>query len=545
MISVFLVEDEIVMREGIRNNINWASEGYDFVGEAGDGELAYPMIRDLKPDIVITDIRMPFMDGLELSRLIKKDLPSTRIIILSGYDDFSYAREAISIGVTDYLLKPISGTQLLEAIGKVSDGIKAEQDQQIFMERYRKEREENRILEKRMLFRDLVAGGRSMPEILDKGKALGINLVAGAYGIVMFQVRLSDENNVEGQITESYSESIESITSFLRDKFENESQDVQVYEQLGGVFVFLVLGKDRSATSQNVEKLLADLEAMMADKTGLHYYAGIGCVVDRVREIGRSYDSANKAFAHRFLYDTSMVFDGQNEQDDDRKSPGINIDEIDIGKLDRRIVMSFLRNGSLEEIGHFVEDFVENTGRGNFKSLIFRQYISVDLYITVVSFLESIGYSKEEISGSLGDIGDGQSSLDDTKETEKYINDILQNALEMRNKVSDSRYSSLINGARNYIFDHYSDEDISLNQVAASVNISPNHFSSVFKKETGETFIEFLTRVRMDKAKELLTATDMKASEIGYTIGYRDPHYFSYIFKKTQNITPRQYREKE
>ena len=158
MISVFLVEDEIVMREGIRNNINWASNGYEFVGEAGDGELAYPMIRDLKPDIVITDIRMPFMDGLELSRLIKKELPSTRIIILSGYDDFQYAREAISIGVTDYLLKPISGAQLLEAIDKVSDGIKAEQDQQRFMERYRKEREENRILEKRVLFRELVAG---------------------------------------------------------------------------------------------------------------------------------------------------------------------------------------------------------------------------------------------------------------------------------------------------------------------------------------------------------------------------------------------------
>ena len=123
MISVFLVEDEIVMREGIRNNINWASNGYEFVGEAGDGELAYPMIRDLKPDIVITDIRMPFMDGLELSRLIKKELPSTRIIILSGYDDFQYAREAIIIGVTDYLLMPISGAQLLVAIDKVSDGI--------------------------------------------------------------------------------------------------------------------------------------------------------------------------------------------------------------------------------------------------------------------------------------------------------------------------------------------------------------------------------------------------------------------------------------
>lgn len=543
MISVFLVEDEIVMREGIRSNINWSAEGYKFVGEAGDGELAYPMIRDLKPDIVITDIRMPFMDGLELSRLIKKELPSTRIIILSGYDDFQYAREAISIGVTDYLLKPISGAQLLEAIGKVSDGIKAEQDQLRFMERYKKEREENRILEKRVLFRQLVAGALSMPEILNKGKALGINLAAGAYGIVMFQIKVSDESRGEGQITESYSESIEKITSVIRDKY-NSKEGIQVYEQLGGVFVFLVLGRDRQETADSMDGLLGDLEDMMSDKSGINYYAGTGCVVDRIREVGRSYESASKAFAHRFLYDSSRVFDGHCNTDQAAESAPINMDEIDIGKLDRRIVTSFLNNGSSEELLHFVEDFVDNTGKGNFQSLIFRQYISVDLYFTVVSFLESIGYSRDEITEKLGNIGDGQSSQVDTEKTKDYIHDILSKALEMRDKVCDSRYSSLINSARSYIYDHYSDEDISLNQVAASVNISPNHFSSVFKKETGETFIEFLTRVRMDKAKELLETTDLKAQEIGYKIGYRDPHYFSYIFKKTQNITPRQYRDK-
>lgn len=543
MISVFLVEDEIVMREGIRSNINWSAEGYKFVGEAGDGELAYPMIRDLKPDIVITDIRMPFMDGLELSRLIKKELPSTRIIILSGYDDFQYAREAISIGVTDYLLKPISGAQLLEAIGKVSDGIKAEQDQLRFMERYKKEREENRILEKRVLFRQLVAGALSMPEILNKGKALGINLAAGAYGIVMFQIKVSDESRGEGQITESYSESIEKITSVIRDKY-NSKEGIQLYEQLGGVFVFLVLGRDRQETADSMDGLLGDLEDMMSDKSGINYYAGTGCVVDRIREVGRSYESASKAFAHRFLYDSSRVFDGHSNTDQAAESAPINMDEIDIGKLDRRIVTSFLNNGSSEELLHFVEDFVDNTGKGNFQSLIFRQYISVDLYFTVVSFLESIGYSRDEITEKLGNIGDGQSSQGDTDKTKDYIHDILSKALEMRDKVCDSRYSSLINSARSYIYDHYSDEDISLNQVAASVNISPNHFSSVFKKETGETFIEFLTRVRMDKAKELLETTDLKAQEIGYKIGYRDPHYFSYIFKKTQNITPRQYRDK-
>ena len=123
MLKVFLVEDEVVMRNGIKNNIPWEQEGFEFAGEASDGELAYPLIKKEKPDILITDIRMPFMDGLELSRLVKKELPQIKIIILSGYNEFDYAKTAINIGVTDYLLKPISSAKLLEAVKKVADMI--------------------------------------------------------------------------------------------------------------------------------------------------------------------------------------------------------------------------------------------------------------------------------------------------------------------------------------------------------------------------------------------------------------------------------------
>jgi two-component system response regulator YesN len=113
MLKVFLVEDEVVVREGMKNNIHWEKEGFIFVGEASDGELAYPLIQKTRPDILITDIKMPFMDGLELSRLVKQEMPDVKIIVLSGYDEFEYAKEGISIGITDYLVKPISGSQLL------------------------------------------------------------------------------------------------------------------------------------------------------------------------------------------------------------------------------------------------------------------------------------------------------------------------------------------------------------------------------------------------------------------------------------------------
>ena len=129
MIKIFLVEDEIAIRKGIKNSIDWGKEGYEFVGEAGDGELAYPMILKTKPDILITDIKMPFMDGLQLSKLVRKELPATKILILSGYDEFEYAKEAIKLQVAEYLLKPISSAKLLDVLAQVKEVIRQEQEE--------------------------------------------------------------------------------------------------------------------------------------------------------------------------------------------------------------------------------------------------------------------------------------------------------------------------------------------------------------------------------------------------------------------------------
>ena len=149
MLKVFLVEDEFVIREGIKNNTDWKAHGYEFCGEAGDGELAYPMIQRLRPDIVITDIRMPFMDGLELSRLIRRELPDIEIIILSGYQEFEYAKEAIKLGVAQYLSKPINGEELLAELEELSAKIEEKRRATQIRERYLKEMEENTLRERK------------------------------------------------------------------------------------------------------------------------------------------------------------------------------------------------------------------------------------------------------------------------------------------------------------------------------------------------------------------------------------------------------------
>ena len=189
MLKVFLAEDEFIIREGIKNNIDWQAHGYEFCGEASDGELAFPLIQKTRPDILITDIKMPFVDGLALSRLVKKELPETEIIILSGYEEFDYAKEAIQIGVARYLLKPINGETLLQEIDSVAEIILGKQKEKEIREKYQKEMEENSLRDQMDLFQHLVTGDCSMEELLSVADKLDLKIMAPWYSIVLLKIQ--------------------------------------------------------------------------------------------------------------------------------------------------------------------------------------------------------------------------------------------------------------------------------------------------------------------------------------------------------------------
>lgn len=188
MLNVFLVEDESIIRETLRDTVPWSQCGYTFVGEAGDGEMALPLIRKTKPDVLITDIRMPFMDGLSLSRLVLQEFPKMKIIIISGFDDFEYARQAISVGVERYLLKPITKNALLTVLQEVRDKIEGEQAQQSYLDQFHREGQEYEQYARRRFFERVVAGQLSVGQIYDQAEKLDIDLRAQCYTIAFFSL---------------------------------------------------------------------------------------------------------------------------------------------------------------------------------------------------------------------------------------------------------------------------------------------------------------------------------------------------------------------
>lgn len=535
-IKVFLVEDEMVIRRGIKNSIDWEKEGYIFCGEASDGELAYPMIIKEKPDILITDIRMPFMDGLELCKLVKKELPNIKILILSGYDEFDYAKEAIRLGVTEYLLKPISSGKLLEALNGVSESIRREKEDKDLVRKYMEEMRENTEHEKQKFFEQMIVGNLSMADALETGKKYEMNLSAGMYNLLLFRFTLGEENRKSGELLGEAEYAIEKLTERLE----------YVFEFQRGVegWAFLLMADNEEQMSERVKELSKDLEEIMKNYSTIAYFGGIGQPVARLRELEESFREAERALAARFTMELNRII----SVEDIRMAQNVDtLDDIEItsfGEIEktRTMLEKFLNNGAEDEIDEFVDVYINELPEENLKSVLMRQYIIMDAYIVMMSFCEKIEGIEGEMQAQSEELKNSMKTIQTLEEIKNYIRMLLKKIIGVRDTISGRRYSDIIEIAKDQIRKTYMSDEISLNTIAAEVGMSPSYFSSVFSKEMGKTFVEYLTEIRMDRAKELLMCSSMKTSEIGYEVGYEDPHYFSYIFKKTQNCTPKEFR---
>lgn len=215
MLKVFMVEDEAIIREGLRDFIPWQQYGYTLVGDAADGEQALPLIRKLKPDVLITDIKMPFMDGLALSKLVSKEFPNIKIIIISGYDDFEYARQAIRIGVEQYLLKPITKAMLIKTLQEVQEKIRNEQEQKDYLEKFRSEMQEYEQFSRRRFFEQIVAGALSVEEIYERAQRLNLDVHAQCYNLVLYSIQAGVRNMPGGALDEELLRAEESLAQFF------------------------------------------------------------------------------------------------------------------------------------------------------------------------------------------------------------------------------------------------------------------------------------------------------------------------------------------
>ena len=543
MLKIFLAEDEVVVRETIKRMIPWEELGFELVGEAADGEMALPLLIRQQPDLLITDIKMPFMDGLTLARLAKKEIPGLKVVILSGYDDFNYAKQAIGIGVEDYLLKPITKNALIERLSEIRSRYEHEKTQKEYYEKFQREMQAYEKNSSRDFFEALVGGSMDMMEVYKRAEKLGLDIVAEAYNVLIFTMNCDED--FSGQRDEYSSWEAESL-ELLENFFAGHSSAMLFRSN---IFSYGVLLKgQRETIEENTRACVDEIRKILSRQDGRReWFLAVGQSVERLSQIQKSYHTASRAFSQRYLYDENILYydemetmehpGGQAETEDNAY-----LQKVDVNALNPAILQKFLSNGLQEDTENFVKDYFYAIGQEPMESLVFRNYVILNVRFSVISFIKGLGCDTNEMESAdteevLAESGKNMESAI------AYAKKMISQAIEIRDQNSGNKNRSILKTAVDFIDSHYMDEEISLNTVANVANVSSNHFSALFSQNMGQTFIEYLTTLRMNKAKELLRCTGMRSSEIAGEIGYKDAHYFSYLFKKTQGMTPSDYRK--
>ncbi|MCD7838231.1 MAG: response regulator [Clostridiales bacterium] len=535
MFKVFLVEDNGAERENLRKNIPWEEYGFTCIGDAPDGEAALPMIRRQPPDLLFTDIEMPFMDGLALSQRVRQEFPETKIVLFSSAADFAYARRAIDIGVERYLCKPLTGEAVAEALADVRDKLLAGEAQRNSNEQLWQEKEEYEWFCNCLFFEKLVTGSSTVEEIYNEAQKLGLDLDAQGYNIVLCYTAkrvASPDRRAVGRLSEAQKE----IEALLR-----RCPQFLLFRWSLTVTAVLIKAEEAHAETET-ELCITGLCRCLADVGDeVEWCLAAGSPVQRLSALCRSFQEASEILSYRHLCP------GQHVLTRDSLAPLCHADtERQLKQLDScaptpEILQSFLKSGREEEVSAFVAWYLDEVGKETLTSVLLSQYLMLNVRFTAVAFVQSLGYDPEELTSALDGLPPVE-QLFGEEAVERYLTRLLIRAVALRESSSLTQHHAVIRQGLRYIDQHYTRSGLTLGEVAANSQISANYFSALFRKEMGCTFVDYLTQKRMDRAKELLRDSSQRTGKIALAVGYRDAHYFSTLFHKTQGCTPREYR---
>ena len=526
MYSVFLVDDEPIVLDGIRSKINWEEAGFSFAGEAPDGEMALSMIHELKPDILITDIKMPFMDGLELAATIKKTQPWIKIIILSGHDEFDYAKKAISIGIEDYLLKPFTPEELLSSLNKTALQIDKERKQLSDISKLREELKSNEALIKKEFLNNLVHGAEDMNTVIQKSSDLGINLISRYYKVLISRIE-SRTNNAQNQqeacsLLNSYSAAINEAVSFFHHS---------------NLLVCIFKGSTQAELDDNSFRAAETISHIATKNQDCMVLTAIGKSVEHLSQLNISYEDAKNILQINSSSSENRIISSDDISEDNNESSDALLDLKEGDPLVDKL--KYAAKGDIQSI---IDESMELIKKNPDQFSVFASYLLVDLIFAVSKLVEKLGGNIKELYPEILQRKFIDDAVSDETNFTKTLEQVLHFALEFRDSKVTGKYADVILKAKRFIEENYADPNTTLTTVAEAVALSPNHFSTIFSQECKTTFIEYLTNVRMENAKRLMRETDMKGYDIAYECGFSDPHYFSYIFKKNTGLSPREYK---
>ncbi len=524
--TVLLVDDEEEVVQVIMKKINWEGLGFSVIGYANNGVKALEMVEEYQPDIVMTDIKMPYMDGMELANRIKAEFPATRILIFTGFDEFEYAKEAVHLEVEEYILKPVNSVELTNVFTQM----KIKMDQEISEKR-------NVEILQRYYMESLPLLQANFYSTLIEGRIREGEL---SKYLSDYQITFSGPFFCCLVIHTSSSQAPENMNPLLL----STSVQKQAEERLGKKW------KAKSFTYLGNTVLIAQLQhesdvSELTDESdrfcryvrrmiGAVVTVGIGTVCGNILEISKSYSGAREAVSYRGIYGATKAINIKEI------APQEMVQSGSAGEMEMANLFKIIRLGSEQEVLDAVNRYWNQISFPS-KSLQQHHIAVMEMVSALYRFSSNNEISMEDFGGDMGKLYTKLLDL----EPETLHKWLRETSLSFREKLIHARSrstKSFVLKAEEYVRNNFYDEEISLDRICEILGVSSSYFSTIFKKETGKSFIGYLTDYRMEQASRLLIETNEKSYIIAKQVGYTDPNYFSYVFKRQYGVSPSKYR---
>lgn len=536
MIKAIIVDDEILTREGISANIPWEELGYELVAACANGREARDYVQGNEVDVVLTDICMPYMDGLQLSEFLYNEYPHIKIIIFSGYDEFEYAKQALKYQVTEYLLKPVTASELSEVLIQVGEKIDERRKNEERIGRMSTTYHRNHLLVRSDVLMSLVVGDKTKEENNRELEEMGITLWGSAFRIAVIEIE--DYRDVHSLDDKKKQE--RALIAFV---VYNVSQEIVEKYSAGEVFqgrdyrTVLLLESNKPAELCRESLAMAEeINGRLKEILGMKTNIGIGGCVSRQQELFRSYEDALAALRCRYIFEEKSLF----VMEDIRS----NTEEQTDTELAAEEILDAVKRSDTRAIGPIMEKMKKGIRRSCWTQERVHLYLQQQLE-AVPELLRSFQLEEQDIIWEKERALAGMMEAVSLEQALSVMEGYYRKAAEMLDTGKNDGGKKYALLAMDYIEKHYGENELGLNSVCSYLNISTSRFSAIFKSVTGETFMEVLTGIRMQKARELLENTAMKNYEIAERVGFSDPHYFSAAFKKATGKSPTEYaREK-
>lgn len=528
---IMLVDDEEEVRKAMIRKMDWERLGFTVVGDAENGEEALEKLEQLEPDVVMTDIRMPYMDGLTLTARIRDKYPSVKILIFSGYDDFEYAQQAIKLNVTEYILKPVNGEELAEILKRIRVSLDKEIEQRRDIDTLRESYLGSLPILRELFLNDLVRRTTDVANVVPRLREYGIDILdARKWLAAVIHVEQMDQTG--GQILSQHQELIPiSVKKLVEDHLKPYCR-FAIFNSMDGITV--VAAVDEGNTQTGLINVFSDICKESRRVLEVVITIGVGHSCSTLEEISRSYQNAVDALGYR-----AIVGGGKTIYINDMEP--VSRGKLELDSKSESELISAVKFGNRESISSEIRTLISRMDDVRVHARQYQLYM-LSIVNCLTRLMQQHDLNLEEMFGGQDSYGEILAGNRPREEFAAWVIPIACRMNEAMNRERDNTTRKAVLEAKEYIRENYSNPELSVEMLCRYLHMSPAYFSTVFKKETGQTYVNYLTEVRLNKAVELLNTTEDKTYVIAQKVGYQEQNYFSYVFKKQYGVSPTKYR---